>query len=106
MPTRLFSPLQRGRIADVRTDSGSQGKTIPFGNDDDAAVGNGEARRIARPIKTDPLARRNHHVFLDNAALQMCSLPNRDTVEEERILDDCTLFYTNIREQDGMSQRS
>src|SRR5207249_1761029 len=87
-------------------DAGSRDKTVPFANDDDAAVGHREAIRIARPIKTDPLARGNHHVLLDNTALQLCALPHRDTLEEQRILDDGALFYTNVREEDGVSQRS
>lgn len=64
----------------------SCGKTGTLCNSDDAAVGNREALRIARPIETDPLARGNLDVLFDNAALQLCSLPDRDTLKEDRIL--------------------
>ena len=38
------------------------------------------------------------HVLVDNAALQLGSLTDRDTLEEERILDHGALFDTNVRE--------
>ena len=58
----------------------------------------GTALRIARPIKTDPLTRGNPHVLVDNAALQLCSLPDRDALKEDRILYHCALFYSNVWE--------
>jgi hypothetical protein len=53
--------------------------------------------RSCRPIS----ARRyggDQHVLVDNAALQLCSLSDHDTLEEERILCHGALFYTNVPE--------
>ena len=68
---------------DGLSDPGSRSEVVFSGNDDNAAVGDRKALRIAHPIKADPLARRNQNMLVDNAALQLCSLPDSDTLEEQ-----------------------
>src|SRR5260221_1964826 len=83
--------------------SGACGKPVPFGNNHDAAVGDREALSIAGPIKPEPLSRGNRHVLIDNATPQLRSLPDHDTLEQERILDHRALFDPHIRAEDGVS---
>src|SRR5258708_7039421 len=73
---RRSGPMRRLADRHGLSNSGSRNKPVLFGNDDDAVVGHREALRIARPIKTDPLARGNRHVLVDNAALELRSIPD------------------------------
>jgi len=87
-------------------DASTLGKLVAFADDDDAVIGHGEALRITRQVKPDLLARGNPHVFIDDAAPHFGSLPDRDILEEERILYHGALFDANVREQDGVLDRS
>src|SRR4030095_13608736 len=95
LPTSALTLPNRGRyvsphmpvVLHTRLQYSCGGETIAFRNDDDAAIGNGESLRIPCSIKTDSLARRDRHVLVDNAPLQLRTFTDSDIRKQKRIFD-------------------
>src|SRR3954466_12768852 len=85
-----------------RCASGAGAEAVALRNHDDAATGPRKALRICCAIETNPLAGWYGHVLVDNAAVQVRTLFDDDSVEQQRMFDGRSLFDPDAREQDRM----
>ncbi len=78
-------------------------EVVTVRNDGDAGFRNSEACGIGGGVKPNPLAGRNLHILVDDAAVQVHTGANMYPVEQDRIFDYGSFIHLDLREQDRMS---